>query len=585
MTSAPVRTNDEHHEPDRGEGLSSFTVRPSTPTRQLCAAMNMDERLRNAVLDVFQGRGERGWAPNFGVDSVAVIRHAWRARRWRSAIDALTSLTIVGCLATLLAGWWSRGALPQVGVAVAVIVFGFLIRRLLRWRKVTLLGGLSRLWKRREAGRRVLASIAVLAVGGVAVVARSLSGALRQQDAVIVGAGLVAVVLIGGVYAFVIVGWGRGCFKDDQSSASVKPLREQPSTVPRRWEARLAALADHPDPVQSDVDSVARLIVYDMPARRELFGNNPFVGSGACLGQFQIHIDVQKGRKDANGKRREPKKVGLVSLHRALERIAQNEDMPMAWSGYRTYVNGLRIGELPEWLDHPTGPPVSYVPLPSALRALETPTALQRTYLCVQVPVMRWDENIILTLFVRADLTGQFLILHSELLILPGIGHVTPAWAGSLPNDIWTHLGLSARFAVRYSWADAAGSPGRLARAAFRLLRRHWWRWRIWLRVLHKRSLQHGAVFSIREKLTEGAVIVDPMAIQDIKRTTSFLLQALRAGLQRYLEERDVDTSKLEDEVRSVVKNQHIKIDKFRARNATFGDNASINDDSDDEEE
>jgi hypothetical protein len=171
------------------------------------------------------------------------------------------------------------------------------------------------------------------------------------------------------------------------------------------------------------------------------------------------------------------------------------------------------------------------------------------------------------------------------LLILPSIGHVTPTWAGSLPNDIWTHLGRSARFGVRHSWTDVAGSPARLARAGFRLIRRHWRRLQIWLRVLHRKGIQHGAPFSIREKLTQGAVIVDPVAIQDIKQTTSFLLQALQAGLQRYLEQHDVDTSKLEDDVRSVVKNQHIRIDKFRARNATFGDNSSINDDSGDEEE
>jgi hypothetical protein len=105
------------------------------------------------------------------------------------------------------------------------------------------------------------------------------------------------------------------------------------------------------------------------------------------------------------------------------------------------------------------------------------------------------------------------------------------------------------------------------------------------LRVQHKEQIQHGAAFSIREKLSEGVVVVDPVAVQDIKRTTAFLLQALRYGLQRYLKACNVDTSSLEDDIRTVLKSQHIKIDQLRATNVAFGEKSKVGDGSADDKE
>jgi hypothetical protein len=309
--------------------------------------------------------------------------------------------------------------------------------------------------------------------------------------------------------------------------------------------------------------------------RHETFVNNTFVGSGVSIGSFAINIDVSKGRMGPDGKRLKPGDVDLLDLHRALEQAARAPAVPTLWRGYRMYVDGRKVpdGMLPD----PSGPPVALRPLPILLDRLLSPVSGERTYLCIQAPVTPWSYQIILTLFVRGDLTEDHLILHNDLLILPGLRLDNRGWPRP-PTDGWTHVSIALRLSTTRIWGAAIRSPANLLGDVGVFVRRCWRRLLLWHWTEHGGRLQHGAVYSIREKLAEGATIVHPNARQDINRTIAFLLQLLRNGLRRYLDGLDIDTARLDHDIRTVIHNQQTKIERMEAKNVTFGDHSPAGD-------
>jgi hypothetical protein len=551
-------------------------VADTDPTQWLCGAVYIDADLRRFVLDMFLDTRLRTWPPNYGLDTTAVVRHAWRARRWTRGRDVLLGLTLITGLAVLVTRWLSRDALVPAGVFAALIALLLLARRILRWREIRVRDAYRWLRKRRESGRQ----LAVLAGLGLVVLA-SLSGyelvrSLQPGDGVVVGVVALAVVLIGTVDGFVAVGRARRFLPaDDDAPLTVTALRDEAPALPDRYEERLSVNQDRADPEQGSDGSLARVLVYDLPTRRKTFVNNTFVGSGESLGPFEINIDVSRGKPGPDGTLRQPLPVDLEGLHRAVAAAAQRQHADGLWCGFRMYVDGARMSK--ELLPAQMGPPVAMQELRILLDRLRRPIPGERTYLCVQVPLPNWAHRIVLTLFVRADLTGDLLIVHNDILILPGPMVGGRNWP-RLPTDAWTHGAVALRLGTTRIWGAAAGSPIRLLREAGVLLRRCWRS--LWLReqARHQRRFAHGAVYSIREKLAEGAVIVHPDAVQDINATIAFLMLLLRNGLREYLGSRDIDTSKLDDDVKTVINNQQTKIEELHAKNATFGNNSQAGD-------
>jgi hypothetical protein len=551
----------------------------SAPTRQLCAAMNLDVRLRDFVLELFLGERHRAWGPNYGVDSTAVIRHAWRARRWQRERDMVLGLTVFGLVVVLVSQWWIRGYLVAACATVAWIMAAVAIRRLMRWRQLTVRKVLIWSWRRKKIGRRIVVACVVALVVLLTVTAHGLSRASRREDAVIVVTFACVVVVIGILDAFVVVGRARRALTGRLGGGDSPLLpRDQAPPMPDRLERRLAALHDGPEPAQSSENSLARVVAYDFAGRKDSFLQNTFVGSGSSLGQFEINIDVSQGRSTANGSRKKPKRVDLLSLHQSMEGVALTKDLPGSWSGYRMYVDGQDLKERPALLPVPAGSPNGWLSLDKMHAGLTNPTAGMRTYLCFQVPVVNWDEHIILTLFIRADLTEKNLILHTDTLILPMMAFVDSPLIKDVPNDWWTHCTRAARLGSTRIWRAAVRSFLWLLGDLYRLGRRRYSTWNTNYRVRHDKRVSHGAVFAVREKLAEGVVMVHPNAMQDIDRTISFLMQALRNGLSEYLKSRNIDTSSLDNDIRTVINKQQNKIGEFHANNVVFGNKGKAGD-------
>ncbi|MBO3741163.1 hypothetical protein [Actinoplanes flavus] len=547
----------------------------STPTRQLCASMHLYPGLRNSVLELFLGERHRAWGPNYGVDSTAVIRHAWWARRWQRIRDTALGLVLLAMVVTLVSRWWAHGRLVAVGATIAWIVAAVALRRLMRRRRWT--ARRVAIWyrQRKESWRQFIWWCAAVVVAALGFTGYGFWQAVGRREAMVIGVAAGVVLLIGILDETVVMARARRAMFGRPGGSGERPPREQAPALPARPARRLADLHDSPEPPQTSEHALARVVTYDFGSRRDTFLENTFVGSGSVIDQFQFDIDVARGRTTASGSRKKPKPVDLVSVHHGLERVALTDDLPGSWVGYRTYVDGNGLPELPDcWL-----------PLERMLPSLLHPTADRRTYLCYQVPVVNWDERIILTLFLRADLTGDNLMLHIDTLMLPLMTIGGSANIHQLPRDWWTH-GTSAvcRGSTRVWRAAVRGLfwlPGDLSR----LTQRVFATWFTNYRIRHHRPVGRGAAYSVREKLAEGVIMVHPNAVQDINRTIAFLMQALRNGLSDYLKSRNIDTSSLEDDIRTVIHRQQNKIGQLHSKNVVFGKKGKAGDQTPDKED
>jgi hypothetical protein len=568
-------------EPERARPTPPPTP-DSSPTRQLCAAVYIDPDICWFVLGVFLAGHRRTWPPNYGLDTSAVVRHAWRARRWRRGRDVLLTLMVLATVVIAVTRWAERGALAPAAATAALIILAVLVRRILRRKgvKVRTIGGWIR--KRSRPVRRIVAAASILLVGLAVLTGQAFLRALRPTDGLVVGTVAFAILVIGVIDAFVVVGRARRFWPPDHKGPPRTEARRDPTLrLPNRLERRLSIIEDHPDPEQTSADSLARVLVYDLENRRKSFVNNTFVGSGVSIGPFEINVDVSRGRKGSDGERLKPGQVDLLDLHRSLEQAARAPGVPDLWRGYRMYVDGHKVPD--QMLPDASGPPVPLRPLPILLNRLRSPIPGERTYLCVQAPVEHWSHQIIVTLFVRAKLTEDNLILHNDILILPGLRLDGRGWP-RIPTDRWTHIATALRLGTTRVWGATIRSPASLLREAGMLARRCWSRVKVWYWIRHGLQLQHGAVYSIREKLALGATIVHPDARQDINGTIAFLLQLLRNGLQQYLESLDIDTAWLDRDIRTVIHNQQTKIERLHAKNVTFGDNSPAGDNGEEPE-
>ncbi|MFF5078266.1 hypothetical protein ACFY36_14535 [Actinoplanes sp. NPDC000266] len=562
-------------EPERA-GHDPSPTTDTDPTQWLCGAVYVDLDLRRFVLNMFLDTGLRTWPPNYGLDTTAVVRHAWQARRWTRRRDILLGVVVLSALVVLVTRWLSRGALVPACVVAGLIGLMMLTRWILRRRRIRIRDVFKWLRKRGRSGRRaaVLTALALM-------IAAALSGhgfvrALRPGDAVVLGIAVAVVVLIGTVDGFVVLGRARRFLPDlGATTPSTIALRDAAPPLPVRLERRLSVLEDGAAPEKGSDGPLARVLVYDLPTRRRTFVNNTFVGSGESLGPFEINVDVSKGHRGLDGKRHEPLPVNLEELHHAVATAAARQDAKSLWCGFRMYVDGTSVSK--DLLPTRSGRPVATQELRVVLDRLRQPVPGERTYLCVQFPLANWAYRIVLTLFVRADLTGDHLIVHNDILILPGPLVSGRKWP-SIPTDAWTHGGGALRLGMTRIWGAAAASPVRVLLDVAVLLRRLWSRVFLWNHMWHQRRLAHGAVYSIREKLAEGAVVVHPDAVQDINTAIAFLIQLLQNGLRNYLESRDIDTTRLDDDIKTVITNQQTKIEELHAKNVTFGDHSQAGD-------
>jgi hypothetical protein len=551
----------------------------SEPTRRVCEAVYFDAQLGRRILEVLLHRHHRAQPPDYELDTGAIVRHAWRARRWRLVRDTTLCAVLLAVCVGLGLQLPGRTSVVPAAAIVGLLVVADLVHRILRWRRVTTkiaARWLLRLLRHRP--QRAAALLALLIALSIAF-ARNVVHLARLGAISVIGVGALVVLAIGLIDAALVSTWAKRCQRGSFLNGDPPLLRYQAPRLPSALEKRLGTIDHGPDPDQTESVAHGRVVVYDLSARRgKALINNAFVGSGESLGDFQINVDVSRGRTGADGVPLNPEKVSILDLHRTLERYIREQVEPGVWCGYRLYVDDTSLASGNDLLSDPYSGPPSVLPLAVHLGYLNEPTSSRRTYLCIQVPLAKWKGEIVVTLFVRGELTGDHLAVHNDVLILPDLKLANRAPKRYPPTDRWTWVTNVLRTGTTQAWRLLALSPYRRVRDSGFSVKRLVVRIRTRSWIKHKRSLQFGSIRSLREELARGSRVVHPNAIQDIRGTMAFLQHTLKSGLRRYLEDRNIDTSSLDEEMRNVINNQYNKIDQLNAKNVAFGEQSRAGD-------
>ncbi|MFD8984314.1 hypothetical protein [Streptomyces sp. NPDC059564] len=448
--------------------------------RLLCAGTYLDATYRDRVIDELFVHEERIAAPSYGFDAARVLAHALRARRielaWAGAV----------------LGTWFVGSLLTSGL-LALLLIPFLLLSLARWLRdrssilLRILSVLVRIYAWWSFAVIVLGVVEILD-GSVGVSSSFLFPGLGDvvspdgpggydggfgsgpYDSPYEDSGTPAAVwLTPVVFAAVVavVGLQRGhaarIVATQLSQARYADQAQDPAEAspgPRYTRVRDRIRAEQHAP----------LILYDI--------NGPFTGAGEPFRPWQLSVELRP-REDL-GAGREPHPLTnahiverIVPLLEAL-RVPSRHGSPQAEAAVLDRLRELVVDEcvfLPaDGLPHRDAAPLTVKGFTEhRLGATEEGGERRRHFLRIRVG--GWDENLVVSVFVRVHTQGRMLMLEvAPHVLLPVRARFQKADADAhrLLHNNWFGTCVDALAATPRSFTGAVANLGRGAAT--------WWR-------------------------------------------------------------------------------------------------------------
>lgn len=411
MSTGYVPSQQPPPDPPRTPPGTSAPPEPVAPyateaTRLLCAGTYIDPEYRDRVIDELYLLKHRFAAPSLGFDAARVLAHALRARRVETAwAGGVLALLTVGAVAS---GWW----LLILVVPGLLLTFGRLLRgtggdQLVR-RRLPAFG-------LRWAGRLLLALLVFnsLAVGLGLIdpdgqddgknkpllgILMKVPDFLRPENAPAAWLALAVLLAMAGCVA-------------GQQTHFVRVLRGELS--PRHFPNAADDPAEHTGGRR--FQQVKKRIRVEQHAPVVMYHEaHPFLGSGTAYDTWVLAVEL---RPDP-AKERRP--IGNETVLTAVRPFLEQLREPAEWAEregrvVRDRLRGLRIDEcvflpaegLPRREDAPYGRDSFEL---NRTRAVEEGGEKRRHFL--RIGVGGWDQELVVTVFVRVHTQGRMLMLE-----------------------------------------------------------------------------------------------------------------------------------------------------------------------------
>ncbi|MFF8259829.1 hypothetical protein [Streptomyces virginiae] len=408
MTESPIPRQYTGAPPDDPRtGRPPVDPAVSEAGRFLCAGAYLDAGYRDRVIEELYVHEERIVAPSYGFDASRVLAHALRARRAE-----------LGWAVGILGAWFAGSLLT--GGALVVVLFPFLLLSLAGWLRARsgLLPRLLALVVRIYAWWN-LAVIVVLVLG----IWLALLGAFGDEDEGPVGLGaLLFSQGIGGPAAGFVLGWVPAVF-----AAVVTVVGLQRGHVARtiatdlnreRYAHRSADPAEAEQGVR--FARVRQRILHEQHAPMIMYDiNDPFVGAGEAYRPWQVSFELRAREDLEAGREPEPLTNAriverIVPLLERL-RVPSQHGSPQAEAAVLDRMRELVVDScvfLPGGgLDHrDEGPHLRADFEVHRAAAIEEGGERRRYFLRVRVG--GWDENLVVTVFVRVHTQGGMMMVE-----------------------------------------------------------------------------------------------------------------------------------------------------------------------------
>ncbi|MDJ0382829.1 hypothetical protein [Streptomyces sp. G-G2] len=449
--------------------------------RMLCAGTYLDAAYRDRVIDELYVHEERIVAPSYGFDAARVLAHALRARRAE-----------LGWAAGIIGAWFI--GLILTGGFLATLMLPFLLLSASRWlrsqdsRLVRLLGAVLRVYT------WVLLLVLVIAILGVALAAGNTFGPLGSVGADVLMSGLTSSFASSddpfdssgygsssssGTAA--VVWWVPAVFAAVVALVWLQRGQAARAIAGELSPRRYADLANDPAENVQGVrfDRIRRrvraeqynpLVMYDI--------NDPLCGAGEPYRPWHLSVELRP-RTDLGPDRKAVPVTNsdivrqIVPLLQAL-RVPSPHGSPEAQAAV---LDRLRELVIDECVFLPGGglPHRDAVPLSAEAFAQHRAAAIEeggeRRRHFLRVRVGGWDENLVVTVFVRFHTQGAMMMLE----VAPHV--LLPLRTVFQNADADAHRYLHNNWLGKAAWA-LRHAPGSLASSVVILGRgiASWWR-------------------------------------------------------------------------------------------------------------
>jgi hypothetical protein len=554
-------------DPAASAGMPPVPPHASEATRLLCAGTYLDAGYRDRVIEELHLNMQRFTAPSLGLDAARVLAHALRARRWELQwAGAVLGLWIVGAALTrglalyfltagiyLWLGVWVRGRAERPSAFRAVFSFLF------RWTGRVMLMVLVAMtlyiaFGGGDGGSSTGSSYDSSGLYGDSYSSSS-SGVLdpgRLGDLIKPWQAWVAIVLAGLIAAceaagriqfarFMAAELSPRHFPD----AAADPA-EQNEGQRFRWLAHRIRTEQH-----------APLIMYHQA--------RPFCGAGATHDPWVLSVEL---RPDPLKKHQQPisNRAVLEQIRPLLERLRLPAEH--AGPGVRDRLRTLEIDEC------------VFLPAEGLLRRDEAPyqreqfdfhrahaveEGAEKRRHFLRIRVGGWEEELVVTVFVRIHTQGRMLMLEIAPHVLLPVGEVFK------DADRTAHRFRHNSALGKAAWA-VARVPGSPVRCIVVLGRTVAYLWRQ-LTGGYTNALPDGPALSVRElgAAERGSTFQD----MDVTRYLKSIQDRVAHGVRAALAEAGYQTGEFVQQVNNI-SNGGVHIGSVEGSTFALGDNANV---------
>jgi hypothetical protein len=277
-----------------------------------------------------------------------------------------------------------------------------------------------------------------------------------------------------------------------------------------------------------------------------------FRGSGRCLGQEQVVIDVSRGKSGAEGTVMTPQPFTNSELHNAFIEAISDIKLRDMCIKERMFVNGKHVWGHLDLQRHPLQQPYSFVNDDALRRAAENPAADARVYVCAEVH--GWQGQQVVTLFVRGVHAGGLLYIEWSFYVLPPINSSFMAAVDQLSEKSNFEMLRATLFKSMYR------SPVELLKAPFIVLntKSRALGWKA-LEAAQERRIRSGQIFdygarpSIREEASWMSRSTHFFLERDEIMYVLLMQKSLLREIGNFLDRHDIELVEFEEQAKIIV--------------------------------
>ena len=299
-------------------------------------------------------------------------------------------------------------------------------------------------------------------------------------------------------------------------------------------------------------------------------GSSPFIGAGENIGVWSYSIDIGRGKEDL-GICKEPSKFKVLELYDyIMESVSSLGFTNLVIEDYLC-INGQELRGKEDFLPSPLRRPITKIDNIAMQYFAERTTKWARHYKCIRVS--DWNGELILSVFVRFSIVQKNLFMEVNSFLLKPLGqdfHQIDQLRSKPSSKDCQKIAFETMLkSFSYGNDVIQSTVGKSAENRQKKRKRK----EIEEEILYNNAFDYGAETSLRERVSQGNSYSQYFQVLDKTMYLSSIERRLINSIIRFLDEKNIDTSEL-NETKSTILNHGVIVSggSFEANSLSVGE-------------